>query len=72
MGEMEKNGGKWGEMGENGGKWEIAGIAHRMWVVEGCGGMWLRKMGQKWENNRRKMGQNTHFSQSHFPRFSGG
>ena len=29
----------------------IAGTAHGMRVVEGCGGMWLRKMGQKWENN---------------------
>ena len=38
-GGMEKNG-------------EIAGIACGMWVVEGCGGMWLRKMGE----NGRKMG----------------
>ena len=48
-----------GENGENGGKWgdgEIAGMAHRMWVVEGCGGAWLRKMGQKGEENGRKMG----------------
>ena len=38
IGEMERkmgaNGGKWGKMGE------IEGIAHGMWVVEGCGGMW--------------------------------
>ena len=40
MGEMEKNG---GEMGGNG---ELAGIAHGVWVVEGCGVMWSRKMGQ--------------------------
>ena len=52
-----------------GGGWEgngeIAGIAHGMWVVEGCGGMWLRKMGEmggKWEENGRKMGENTHLS----------
>ena len=41
MGEMEKNG-------------EIAGIAHGMWVVEGYGGMWLRKMGGKWEESGTK------------------
>ena len=68
MGEMEGNGGKLGGNGENwremGGKLreigELSGIPHGMWVVEGCGMMWLRKMGQ----NERKMGQNTHFSQS--------
>ena len=48
--------GKWGgdgggEMGGNGGNGEMAGIAHMMWVVEGCGGMWLRKMRGKWEKN---------------------
>ena len=55
MGEMEENGGggeKWGKrggkLGRNG---EMAGIAHGVWVVEGCGGMWLGKTGQ----NRRKM-----------------
>ena len=53
---MEKTGGKWGEWGEMGGNGEIAGMAHGMWVVEGCGGMWLkeigqhgRKMGEKWD-----------------------
>ena len=51
MGEMGENGGKWGKLEENGEKWrgngEIAGIEHGMWVVEGCGGMWLRKMAEK-------------------------
>ena len=33
---------------------EMAGMAHGMWVVEGCGRMWLRKMGEgdvgeKWD-----------------------
>ena len=42
---------KWAAMGENGGEWGggEAGVAHRMWVVEGCGGMWLRRMGSKWD-----------------------
>ena len=61
MGEMEENGGKMGEMEE------IAGVAHEMRVVEGCGGMSLRKMGQKREANERKMGQNSYFSEFHFP-----
>ena len=51
-------GGKWQKMEENGarlgGIGEISGIAHEMWVVEGCGGMRLRKMGQKWEKNGTK------------------
>ena len=34
-----------------GGDGEIAGIARGMWVVEGRGGMWLRKMGQEWDKN---------------------
>ena len=43
-------------MGGNGGGGfgEILGIAHGMWVVEGCGRMWLRKMRQKWEKNGTK------------------
>ena len=52
----------------NGGKWGAAGIAHGMWVVEGCGGMWLRKMGQKWEENR----MSYPFFTVLFSRFSGG
>ena len=72
--QMEKNGGKWGGMGENGGKWgdmrkwgnrEIAVIAHGMWV---CGGLWQDMV----EENGRKIGRNTHFSESHFPHFPGG
>ena len=49
---MGNNGGKQGGMEENGEEWggkgEIAVIAHGMLVVEGCGRMWLRKMGGKW------------------------
>ena len=55
---MEENGGKRGGIGEIGGNGEIAGIAHGTWVVEGCGGMRLRtmgqKMGEKWEKNGTK------------------
>ena len=39
------NWGKWGKWRGNG---EMAVIAHGMRVVEGCGGMWSRKMGEKW------------------------
>ena len=39
MGEMENIGGEWGRNGE------MVGIAHGTWVVEGGGGVWLRKMG---------------------------
>ena len=46
-----------------------SGQSTGMWVVEGCGGMWLRKMGGKWEKNGGEMGPNTHFSQSHIPHF---
>ena len=46
-------GAEWGEIGGEGGKREIGGIAHMMWVVEGCGRMWL-KMGQKRERNGTK------------------
>ena len=72
--------GKMGEMGGKGGRngggaEEIAGIAHGMWVVEGCGGMRLRKMGPKWGGGG-EWGENgtkyTHFSWCHFPHFSGG
>ena len=52
---MEENGGKWGGDGE------IAVIAHGMWVVEGCGGICLREMGEDWEKKGTKwdkMGQN--------------
>ena len=66
-GEREKNGG--GGLGADGETW---GTAPGMWVVEGCGRMWLRKMGRNWERNGRKwdeqgrkMGRNTHFP--HFP-----
>ena len=77
-------GGDWGGMGGIGGKsgkggemgGGVAGIAQGMWGVEGCGGMWLRKMGhqkgENWEEKGRQMGRNIHFSQSHCPRFSGG
>ena len=67
MGKMEKNGGHWGKMRRGGGG--IAGIAHRMWVVETCASMWLRKMGQKWEEKEGKKGEKwdkipiPHFSQ---------
>ena len=54
-----KKWGKWAEMEDNG---EIAGIAHGMRVVEGCGGMWWRKMGQKMGEKWEKNGINTHFS----------
>ena len=61
---MGQKWGKWGEMEKKGVERRkmggMVGIAHRMWVVEGCSGMWLRKMGQKCETN---------FSQSHFPHF---
>ena len=47
------NGENWRNVGGNGGKrgrnGEVTGMAHGMRVVEGCGGMWLRKMGQKWD-----------------------
>ena len=55
MGQWRKMGwkrGKWGGKWEGNG--EIVGIAHGMWVVEGCGGMWLRKMGGTWEKNGTK------------------
>ena len=56
-----ENGGKWREMEENGGKSRTTGVnggggwenSGRSTVVEGCGGMWLRKMGGKWEKNGR-------------------
>ena len=41
--------GKWRKTGGNAGKWGIAGIAHGTWAVKVCGGMWLRKMGRKWD-----------------------
>ena len=65
---MEENGEKWGELEKNGGGggMEISGIAHGMRVVEGCGGL------IKWDQNGRKMGENTHFSQSPFSHLSGG
>ena len=65
VGEIEKNGGNWRIMG-----WGKAGKAQGMWVEEGCGRMWLKKMGEKWEKNGRKMGRDTPFS--HFPHSSGG
>ena len=78
-GRLGANGGKWLKVGGNGekwggmgGNWEISDIVHGMWVVEGCGRMWLRKLRRKWMKNGRKTGRNTHFSQSHFPRCSGG
>ena len=40
--------GKRGEMEKNG---EVAGTAHGMWVVEGCGGMWVRKTGEEGKKN---------------------
>ena len=51
-----------------GGYGEIAVISHGMWVVEGCGGMWLRGLGQ----NGRKLGETwekhgTKYPQSHVP-----
>ena len=59
-----------------GGNGEVEGIAHGMGVVEGCGGMRLRKPGQKNATKMGrtmggKMGRNTHFSQSHLPHFPG-
>ena len=53
MRKMRGNGEQWGEMGGNGGRGgggngERAVIAYGMWVVEGCGGMWLRK----WEGGK--------------------
>ena len=72
---MEGDGGKWGGNGGEMGGWGM-GIAHGMWVVEGCGGMWLRKTGQKGKENGKKngrkweeMGGNTHFSLSYFSLF---
>ena len=72
-GEMGGNGGKWRKMGGTGGNWgelgrngKIAVIAHGMWVVEGCGGMWLRKMGE----TREKNGTNYPFSTVPFSPFS--
>ena len=60
-GEMAKRRGKgreWKRMGGNGGGGGMGhGMAHRMGVMEGCGRMWLRKMGQKWGKNERKMGE---------------
>ena len=60
MGGLEKIREKGGEMGENREKWggrggtgggggdgEMASKAHGMWVVEDCGRMWSRKMGEK-------------------------
>ena len=51
---MGGNGGKWGEMEGNGGKWEGGGgdgetfdVAHGMWVVKGCGGMFFAGNGRK-------------------------
>ena len=38
--------------GHEGGNGTIAVIAHGMWVVEGCGGMWLRKMEENWEGEK--------------------
>ena len=74
MGEMDRNGGKWGKWREMGGV--ISGIAHGIWVVEGCGGMWLSKLGREWEkngeNNGRTRVRNTHFSQSLFSHVPGG
>ena len=73
MGEMGGNGKKW-KMEENRRKWGkwvwgvggIGGRAHGMWVVEGCGGMWLRKMG---ENMGEKWDQRPIFHGSIFPIF---
>ena len=74
MGEMEKwggNGGKWGGTGgELGGKWGnggkcqkcIVGSVEKMCEIGRNG----RKIGEKGNN----LGQNSHFSQSHFPPFS--
>ena len=56
---MGGNAEKWWEMGGDG---KRSVIAHGMWVVEGCG--------EKWDENGRKTGRNTHFSQSHFFPFS--
>ena len=44
----EKKGKRGGTRGKCGGG-GLAGIAHGMWVMEGCGGMRLMKMGGKWE-----------------------
>ena len=48
MGGMGEVGAKWGKLVGNRG---IAIIAHKMWVVEGCGGMSSKKMGEKREEN---------------------
>ena len=56
---MEEIGGKWGE----GGGGTHARYSHKMWVVEGRGGMCLGKMGE----NGRKMRRNAHFPRFHSP-----
>ena len=80
MGKRERTGGEWGkwrkmgEMGETGEKWGSSGIAHRTWVVEGCGGMWwdvVEKNGTKMGENGRKMGRNTYFPVAHRGRIVG-
>ena len=68
-GGMGGNRGKWRKMWGNGGDWGIAGIAHGVWVVEGCGGMWLRKMGQQQERNGTKY---PFLNPPPFSHFSGG
>ena len=50
MGENWGGGEKWAKRGWGIG--ETSGIAHGMWILEGCGGMWLRKMGEKREGGR--------------------
>ena len=63
MGKMNKNGGKWG------GEWGNSGHSTR---DVGCGGLWRDVPEENWttiEKNGRKMGENTHCSQSHFPIF---
>ena len=58
-GRLEGNGDKLGGMGGNGDQiGEISGIAHGMWVVEGCSGMWLRKLGEKCKKMRGKWEEN--------------
>ena len=47
---------------------EVGGIAPGMWVVEGCGGMLLRKVGEKWE----KVGTKCPFFTVPLPHFFGG
>ena len=41
-----------------GGDGEIPGVAHRMSVLESCGGMWLKTMREKCEKNVRKWEEN--------------